>query len=678
VSGNFAPPQVIEEDIDWVCDALRLPRSAFSGIAGDDPRLDVLRSHAPLDIEACPGSGKTTLLVAKLAILARRWPYQRRGLCVLSHTNVARAEIEQRLGGTLEGRKLLAHPHFVGTIHGFVNEFLALPWLRSLGHKVRVIDNNHCEQHRRRLLALGQFSALAGYVRPREASGMTNVVSKWKVSSATFDVVKENGEPEFVDPSKPSARQLRALCESCHRDGYHRHDEMFVWARDLLDKVGWVPVALRERFPMLFLDEVQDTSEEQSAILFRLFSGGHNPVRRQRFGDSNQAIFEHAGQNDGSTTDPFPKTAIRKVIPNSHRFGHEIAALADPLALHPHGLVGCGPPCHAISTETTGKHAIFLFDDESVADVVVAYAMYLQNVFSEDELRNGIFAAVGGVHRRGEDSHMPRSVGHYWSDYDHELTGAEPKPGTFLKYVAAGRRLADLSGEVHQLVDKIADGILRLARIANPAADLAIRQRRHRYVLQLLATNADIRASYLALITTFAVDRQAVSAEAWNNTWRRVVALIVKAICGACPNTELTRAFLAWQGSEEEADNGGRTQHDNVFKHPTANPKVRIRVGSIHSVKGQTHTATLVLDTYFNGHHLITLKPWLLGHKAGKGEEKIRNQSRLKQHYVAMTRPTHLLCLAMREDAFGAEEIEMLKRRSWRVARLRPGSTDWV
>jgi superfamily I DNA/RNA helicase len=82
-----------------------------------------------MDVAACPGSGKTTVLIAKLAILAKKWKYRTRGLCVLSHTNAARKIIENRLGNSSEGRRLLSYPHFIGTIHSFVNEFLAIPCL---------------------------------------------------------------------------------------------------------------------------------------------------------------------------------------------------------------------------------------------------------------------------------------------------------------------------------------------------------------------------------------------------------------------------------------------------------------------------------------------------------------------------------------------------------------------
>lgn len=82
----------------------------------DDDRRAVLLENQSRDINAAPGSGKTTVLAAKLLILARKWEAARSGICVLSHTNVARDEIQRRLGKSIEGSRLLTYPHFIGTI----------------------------------------------------------------------------------------------------------------------------------------------------------------------------------------------------------------------------------------------------------------------------------------------------------------------------------------------------------------------------------------------------------------------------------------------------------------------------------------------------------------------------------------------------------------------------------
>lgn len=127
-------PEITDEDIDWVVELMGLKELNV-------PRLNFLRSRATLDVSACPGSGKTTLVVDKLAILARKWTSRTRGICVLSHTNVARHEIEHSLGDTEVGRRLLSYPHYIDTIHGFVSRFLATPWLLSAGHRFTAIDD---------------------------------------------------------------------------------------------------------------------------------------------------------------------------------------------------------------------------------------------------------------------------------------------------------------------------------------------------------------------------------------------------------------------------------------------------------------------------------------------------------------------------------------------------------
>jgi hypothetical protein len=100
-------------------------------------------------------------------------------------------------------------------------------------------------------------------------------------------------------------------------------------------------------------------------------------------------------------------------------------------------------------------------------------------------------------------------------------------------------------------------------------------------------------------------------------------------------------------------------------------PAVRIKVGSIHSVKGETHLATLVLDTHYKGSHLTRIKDWLTGARSGLTVNKPELRKSLKQHYVAVTRPSHLLCLAMRSDAFKR------RRAAFEIGRTHGAMPPW-
>jgi hypothetical protein len=150
-------------------------------------------------------------------------------------------------------------------------------------------------------------------------------------------------------------------------------------------------------------------------------------------------------------------------------------------------------------------------------------------------------------------------------------------------------------------------------------------------------------------------------------------------LSGVSVNSAAVTAFLSDHADIEGcAQPSSTVQRDNVFRYPQHSPKVEVRVGSIHSVKGETHTATLILDTYYRKHHLETLKPWLVRKKSGGGSENNTLHLRLRQHYVAMTRPSHLVCLAMREDCLTNADVAALQNCGWRVARVNTGGLEWL
>ena len=109
-----------------IAEKLLLPEGESFGEA-DSERVKVIQEiDNSCDIVACPGSGKTTVLLAKLLILANRLPFEdNRGICVLTHTNVAIDEIKKKTG--MAGDKLFNYPNFFGTFQKFVNKYLAKP-----------------------------------------------------------------------------------------------------------------------------------------------------------------------------------------------------------------------------------------------------------------------------------------------------------------------------------------------------------------------------------------------------------------------------------------------------------------------------------------------------------------------------------------------------------------------
>ncbi|MBX5159619.1 MULTISPECIES: UvrD-helicase domain-containing protein [Rhizobium] len=642
------------KEVAWACQTMRMPPDAFSGSDGSDPRLSALTSLESLDIEACPGSGKTTLLVAKLAILANRWSATKQGICVLSHTNAARDEIGDKFGSSSVARNLLSYPHFVGTIHSFVNEFLALPWLRSNGRQIKVIDDWIALNNRWNRLHVS-------------AQGQLKRLDRNAIFTVTY--TKPDFSGGVVPPSHKVYSKVVSSCRRATEAGFYCYDDMFVWAHELLDRHPDVASTLRDRFPIVFIDEVQDNSEIQSAFLHRLFLAGPSSAAiRQRFGDSNQAIYNRAG-GTGATTDPFPGPN-RVDLPNSFRFGQKIADVTAGFGVRPQPLVGLGPSTARVEHASL-QSTLILFDDTTAVDVLPKYAGLLIDGFSDDARRKGDFTAICAVHRSGESANLPRFLGHYYPSYNPDLSGRQPKPKTLGQFLTRARGELTHTRNAHPVVSGYAEAILQCLRTVGADVPMVLRKSANRYFRDRIEDET-IAEIYHELLDQLIQCRGSPSEAFWRDLLVPGTKSVVAHMLQAEIDENETAAFFEWEGTVvPDGQSDASRKSGNIFRYPIADPKIAIRMGSIHGVKGETHTATLVLESFNRTHNLRNLKSWLLGKRPMAGSDNQAQQAsvrdRLKLHYVGMTRASHFLCLAMRQDTFTAAEIDQLRIRGWNI-----------
>ena len=662
-----------DADIQRVCKMLKIKPDTFHSAVGAERRLEVLKAKNHIDVEACPGSGKTTLLVAKLALLAEKWPHRTRGICVLSHTNVARREIEKRLGSTVQGRTLLSYPHFVGTIHHFMNEFVAMPHLRSEGRPVDMIDDELVLDWRWRRLPYG-----TQYYITKKNPQYEDPKQLLRIDSLDLDFTKLGSRT-----TDTFAAAQRVARESMDK-GWFCYQEMLILAQHFVASSDELHIGVRERFPLIFLDEVQDTDANQANLVHTLFTDGEPIVVQQRFGDSNQEIFNErsSSQKKGVTaTYDFPIDARKIDIPNSYRFGQSIANLVSPLAVSPVELVGL----RDVDENSRFRNTIFLFQIEHIHQVPYAFANYLRKVCSEEELGEGDFVVVGALHKQiddARDEHIPKSLVHYWDGYDATISSSEPKPKTFIQYIRAGHRLSAESGNSFECVEKIAEAVLRAVMSTVSSPPINLRKRKHRQVLELIGDHQDIRTEYLALVEYLAIDCNGLERDVWESTIRATVTKIVGALTigeEKSNNEDDLKKFLRYPASDQSTKTKTGTLNNRLSVQRNGGTDITLRFGSIHSVKGETHTATLVVDTFNRTHHLKKLKPWLAGKKRyGAGEDEAM-KSRMRLHYVASTRPTKLLCLAIRKDAVSDTEKESLQANGWKICVVGPNADlNWI
>lgn len=634
-----------DQDIEWVSELMNLKDL-------DEPRKEYLKSLTTLDVSACPGSGKTTLLVAKLAIIARKWNNPVRGLCVLSHTNVAREEIEHKLGGNEVCQKLLSYPHFIDTIHAFVNRFLATPWLLSSGYKLTAIDNDLTIKIRRRSLTEPQYLSLNTFLEKK---------------FVTFDSLRL-GKADFSNPlasfpSGPDSNSYKyaaSAIKHSSEQGYFCYDEIFVLGGALLDANPEIGSILSQRFPFVFIDEMQDTSEMQNSFLSRIFSRSSSATCVQRVGDPNQAIFEGDALSE---TDSFPDPTRYLSISNSFRFNATISKIANGFAyypVNPSGLIGV----RKTGEDETISHTIFVFPDNDTSGVLDAYGFHLIETFPREVLNRSIVTAIGAVHKEAADiepghKHYPKTISHYWECYQSKTANFSFKPNTLPEYILMAQIRKNSNNNLHRSVNFLAHGIAHLANLTAESNVFGSHVRIHREINNKLVTNDIEKQIYHDFIRRFVVESEGLNEYKWNTL--KPALLNLGKILGGDIESQPVQDFLSWSVSPDLLDQVAQAETNstpsNSYLYLNGEYSVNIQLGSIHMAKGQTHLATLILETFNTVHFFDKLLPWILGTKSnGNSGMSGAAKKRLLQAYVAMTRPTHLLCLAIRRKSFGTDE----------------------
>jgi DNA helicase-2/ATP-dependent DNA helicase PcrA len=125
---------------------------------------------------------------------------------------------------------------------------------------------------------------------------------------------------------------------------------------------------------------------------------------------------------------------------------------------------------------------------------------------------------------------------------------------------------------------------------------------------------------------------------------------------------------------------------DDNQSENTSDNSIKLDIGTVHSAKGQTHCATMYVETsYFDyeTNKLIVVskkatktKPVeylpnpLLGQEHAYRQQKdSRAKEALKMMYVGFSRPTHLLCFACLKENVG-DQIASYKSVGWEVIDL--------
>lgn len=647
--------------VDPVCvsdEAIQARATAHQLTITEPEQRSFLAQLESLDLQAAPGCGKTTLTGLKLCLLASGWHANTSGVCVLSHTNVAKNQIIDILQRDADGRRFLSYPHYIGTIQGFVDTFLAMPYLRSLGTDIRVVDDEYFARAARSEFYRGPYAQLRNLANPPNArTDIEPLVQTahyvWEEDRFVVRGTLSGRRSAFpFGPTTASTIQFLALKEAVSARGVFTYADMYAHASKYLYEQPQLLRALRLRFPFVLIDEMQDTSNLQEEFLNQIFVEPHCVI--QRVGDVNQRIYAEAA-DAGPDDAAFPK-AGHDELPRSMRFGPNIAAASTPLTITSPQIVTGN------AERPAPPPRLILFDENTISLVLPRFAREVIQEVPAEELSAFPVKAVGARKTSGANQ-FPKDIKCYWPDYNPE-PGRVSKPSSMMQAIAVMRVKPKLAWKdrTEVLWDACCELLSRWnfnlngkrpspgrlkARLAEAGATAALGLRR-------------------VLLELSQVDLQD------EQTWNLSVATLSDTLKDALQLPEITanaEAYLEYDDALTLTDEVAKRCEQAII--PIDGTSLTIDLATIHSVKGETHAATLVLECFHLVHDLKEVLPVILGRHDQRRLERTQSiPPAVRRTFVAMTRPRALVAFAVRAGHFTAADIVAFSGAGWSVIDL--------
>lgn len=593
---------------------------------------EVIRYWKSVDVAACPGSGKTTVLLAKLKLLADRMPLKKgSGVCVLSHTNVAVNEIKTKLSNYAD--LLMSYPNYVGTIQSFIDQFVTKPYLKQkTDASIQVVEDSVYAQHLYKLLWKDRsqnspYQKIRYFIKfnvkngsgqyDNEISYMENLYQK---DGALY--VSKQKKPLAGADSLSAKQYETAIQELLVSEGLIRYKDAYQYAVESISELSTEYTDLfSRRFQYVFIDEYQDCNQMQRDALDKLFN--QNECCVFHIGDSDQAIYN---SENSEIEDWKPGTSCLSMA-SSNRYGQEIADILTNLRTDKKVI-------NASLGETGYIPTVIIFDDASIDKVVGKYILALDENGLYDP--NGIYKIIGAVKKRDLAG---LKIGDYWAEYDDRNNlKSEYNYWNYVRRISEGLsegKLYYVEGQFRSLLCKI----LHYAGVKNKISG-------REYTSKTIKRRIDeehseqYRNDWIQITKLKSYDVKSVDA---------AIRMLIRDLIDFKGKTEddlfgLFPEYFMKEGDLEENKQGNH----NFFIEPIRGRKIVI--DTVHGVKGETHDATLYLETEKSrSSDIRRILPYLGVGK--KGSQAISEYSR-KCVYVGMSRPRKLLCLAVRAETY--------------------------
>ena len=606
-----------------------------NGQSFDEERRTFIKYIAKsLHLQACPGSGKTTALLAKLYILSEKMPFEKnQGICVLTHTNVAIDIIKKKMGE--KANRMFNHPNFFGTIQSFVDRYLAIPaYIKCFGYRPNYIDT---ELFCGKILKYKKGLESNTWLKKHKGSydSVVDFVADIDVEFVSLEEKSFNIDFKIKNKQSDTYKLFEKIFKEIFDQGYIRFKDAFSLSKLYLNTIPEISNIFSSRFKYVFIDEAQDTSTIQKDIKEKCFNKN---VIIQWIGDVNQGIM-----NDNYTEAAWePKKNNRYEVMNltkSHRISQPIANVVKNVAIKPYDeLHGCDT--------IPIKPIIIVFDDSTKDKVLKKFAELVctkkANYNGEEKSLYDIslcsgnpVKAVGWIRKEKKDGLIIKS---YFPDFNKEITNINKIyfPNLFTMY--------ELSKNVRprEFKNRTISCILEALSLSNINSPKNRKYSKLELIRLINETDKNLLSELFTSIAKYYVEHD----------FEKFSKNILNCISSLKFNLENNSIKYLEERNLRDVLNIQSVNERNIFKKTINGTEVSIPIDTVHGIKGETHTATLYLETKYFKNSIKYFYKELINQKNSKESDSQRKNQALKIAHVAFSRPTHLLCISIHENEY--------------------------
>jgi len=675
-------------------------------------RIPFIKNLEAHDLLAVPGSGKTTALLAKLYCLSMQMPFKDgTGILVLSHTNAAVDEIMNKLKNHCP--QLFQYPNFVGTVQSFTNKFLAnIGCCKKYGSYITINDNDIYESEAIKFFNSLQWKKGEPKGLKNKLFGMLNIGKDGlgfheKVNNIIeflkkFELDIINRKIIYINKTKLKHNghahnyylELEQWKESLYAKGILNFIDTYSIAMWYLSQFPESKTLLQKRFRYIFIDETQDLEKYQLDLINSIFVGKDSENIIQRVGDINQSIY-HPSKDIKTDCDWNPHNPL--FLKDSLRLSPEIARVVDSFTLK-----------RCVNENVNDRFCVI---GKNNLNQTIKPHLILFDVNSKDKLKSTFEKLIKQFHLHDDEENNKKGykiIGWNGSWKDGDITDGKLRlenifPNEYSKKEDNSKEWHSYLGEYLQYSPKYKtlskyqkNIILSLCSILRLSGK-KLEVKRHESIIEIYFTPTSIWKWFMeqsqnenSVITEANIIELKTKLLTWSfsiatqNNIKETYDDIKEFICTKFKDwfdIQINKEIIYFLGDDYKKT--------SVVSHFSAeNDKtqgVPIEIGTVHSVKGQTHCATMYVETSFykyeTEHLMVKAKnatktkeaqyynnPLFQEEHNYKDAGCSRAKQSMKMMYVGFSRPTHLLCFAVLKD--NLNKIETLRDKGWEIVDI--------